>query len=153
MDATITQLQNAIQIALTAHGLQQDKVGDLYLLHPLHVMLQMTTNEERIVAVLHDVLEDTELTVVGLAWASIPERCKDAIIAITHLKEESNIEYWARVARNPLALKVKLKDIEHNMSEARLARLPAQERTRLTDKYMVASLFLLSAEAHFATIG
>ena len=132
------RLVAAIGIALHAHGMQLDKGGVLYFLHPLHVMDKVKGTSAKIVAVSHDVPEDTDTTLdyyreheVGFTREEI-----DAIDAITKRKGEKKRDYWARVKANPLALYVKLWDMAHTSSPARRATLPTEEeRVYLRDKY------------------
>ena len=143
--------RRAIQLATIAHGDQLDKVGKPYIFHPLMVMMDesLTTDDERIVAVLHDVLEDTKMPLsvilryIGIdCCASRQELIGDALLAITHHKNEPNVEYWARVKANPLARAVKLADIRHNMSPARMSGLPPADQVRMQAKHEAARLAL-----------
>jgi (p)ppGpp synthase/HD superfamily hydrolase len=138
------QLWVAIDIAIHAHDMQLDKGGMLYVLHPLHVMDTVEGIDAKIVAVLHDVIEDTETTLENLAAYEFPQEILDAIDAITKRKGEKKEAYWARVKANPLATRVKLADIAHNTSEARLAALSEDERQYLKGKYAKALAFLKS---------
>lgn len=138
-------LLKAIKLALRAHGRQLDKCGDLYILHPLAVMSRMESDLDRTVAVMHDLLEDTYVTVEVLR--DFPEVVVNAVLALTrrkdkHLLSEAYTEYLARVRANPIALRVKLQDIAHNTSPVRLARLPEAEQVRLKAKYTEALAFL-----------
>lgn len=132
----------AIHMALNAHGIQLDKAGMPYILHPLHVMTCVDGIDAKIVAVLHDAIEDTDLTLEGLRFAGFEPIIIDAIDAISKRKGEKNEEYWTRVKANELALKVKMQDIAHNMSPARLACLSVEESTYLQKKYRRALDFL-----------
>jgi (p)ppGpp synthase/HD superfamily hydrolase len=136
-------LEQAIEIALSAHRGQIDKGGMLYILHPLYVMSCVDEIDTKIVAVLHDVVEDTNITLEYLS-EHFSKTIVDAIGAITHRKGESNKEYWKRVKANPLALQVKLADIAHNSSEKRLAALSKEEQEYLRGKYKAAIEFLTS---------
>jgi len=121
-------LDVAIRLAVEAHSGQVDKQGDPYILHPLRVMLKMKTEAEMVVAVLHDVVEDTELTledatrIDGMHWG-IPY----AIDAITRRDEETYKEYIKRVTNSPLATRVKLADLEDNMGN-RFLRVPSEHK-------------------------
>ena len=134
-------LGRAISIAADAHKNQTDKLGKPYILHPIQVMLKMQTEEEMIVAVLHDVLEDTDLDVEVLKLCFSPA-IVEAVLAITKRKEERNIDYLARVKENPLALRVKLRDIEHNSAPERLHGLSYGEQEYLSSKLRDALDFL-----------
>jgi len=119
----LNRLQKAIRFATEAHFYQKDKQGKPYILHPIRVMLACTTVEEQIVAILHDVLEDcpgkTINNIKDQVFITEQEAC--AIIALTRLKDkETYSEYIDRLSSNPLAVKVKLLDLEDNTSELRL---------------------------------
>jgi (p)ppGpp synthase/HD superfamily hydrolase len=137
-------IEQAIWLAARAHAGQVDKGGLPYLLHPLAVMDKMAPDdiEGRIVAVLHDVFEDTNTSPDELSCFSLA--VKLAINAITKQDGESNKSYWSRVKANRIALRVKLKDIEHNSSEARLTVLPKEEAEYLRQKYKKAVEYLLA---------
>ena len=85
-------LDKAIQIAVSAHVGQVDKAGQPYILHPLRVMFSVETPHERLAAVLHDVVEDTEVTIDDLADEGFPTEVLDAIQALTKLKGESRLD-------------------------------------------------------------
>lgn len=138
------QLIAAIRIAVEAHDGQLDKIGMPYILHPLAVMqsLPMTELDARIVAVLHDVLEDTPVAVRCLLRRGISARLVLAVEDISKRDGEDRVTYYRRVRRNPLALRVKYQDIEHNLSQERLSCLPLQDQERLKEKYRVALLEL-----------
>ena len=125
-------LQDAIVIATGAHRGQVDKQGQQYILHPMVVMDMVDGYEEKIVAVLHDVVEDTVLTVEDIRLM-FGDTIGDAIEAITHLPNESNDTYHQRCKANALARVVKLADMEHNLS--RLEGLPEKDVERMTAKW------------------
>lgn len=139
-----TQLMAAIKCAVTAHDGQVDKIGLPYILHPMAVadMFQPNELEERIVAVLHDVLEDTTMTVRWLLAAGIGARYCEAIESITKRKGELLASYYLRVRRDSLALRVKYRDIEHNLSRRRQKYLRVEDRIRFTEKYRLALIEL-----------
>lgn len=139
-----TMLDIAIQTAVAAHVGQRDKAWHPYILHPLAVMLSMDPLDldGQIVAVLHDVIEDTGYKLEYLQAAGFNAEIVAALDAITHRGFESNRDYWARVKANPLALRVKLQDIRHNSSEERLACLSPDTAARLRAKYAEALEFL-----------
>lgn len=143
--ATGTSLVTAITIANNAHAGQTDKIGLPYILHPLAVMESVDSLDAKAVAVLHDVLEDTAITLSVLqVFPELPEHVLSAVEAMTHRKGETNLDYWGRVKVNPLALEVKLADIAHNTSPKRMKHLDEVTRTRLEKKYKKALAFLLS---------
>jgi (p)ppGpp synthase/HD superfamily hydrolase len=132
-DARLSDLlEKAIVLATAAHAGQRDRYGRPYLLHPLHLMLQMDTDEERIVAILHDVVEDSETTLEDLSAAGFPPRLVHAVGLLTHDKAtESYGAYIARLKQDPLARRVKLADLKHNMDLRRLPALTEQDLARL----------------------
>lgn len=142
-------LERAIQIALAAHSDQADKAGEPYILHPLRVMLSMQTADERVVAILHDVIEDSPITADYLLEAGFTPRKVDAIKALTRVGAESYDAFIERVATNSLAVNVKLADIADNMSEARAASRP----DRLTERYRKAYAMLRQAAGRGAQDG
>jgi (p)ppGpp synthase/HD superfamily hydrolase len=128
-------LDEAIQVARRAHEGQLDKSGRPYIAHPLRVMGKVRSEHERMAAVLHDVVEDTPVTLADLKAAGCPEEVVAAVAAISKRPGEDQTEYLARVATNPIALAVKRADIADNMSPDRLARLDAATQERLRVKY------------------
>lgn len=133
------QLMTAIKIAVDAHDGQVDKIGMPYILHPLAVMESLPLHEIecRIVAVLHDVLEDTIVTVDDLVEAGIKYDLIQAVVAVTRLPGEG-VTYYKRVKANQIALRVKFKDIAHNLSFRRQNCLPLRDQIRLKEKYRIA---------------
>jgi len=124
--------------AYDAHQGQMDKVGVPYIFHPVHVAEQMETESETIAALLHDVVEDTDVTLGDLAEDGYPKDAIDAIAALTHEEGEEYYAYLDRVKQNPIAHKVKLADIAHNSDETRLASLSMADATKLREKYAKA---------------
>jgi hypothetical protein len=99
----------------------------------------------QMIAVLHDAVEDTPLTLEQIRQAGAPGRVLAGIEAMTHEKGESNDDYWARVRANPDALAVKLADIEDNSDSGRLGQLPPEVAAQLAGKYDRARAALLGA--------
>ncbi len=114
-------LQRAIAIAAKAHEGQVDKAGKPYLDHPLFVMENVNSLEQKIVAVLHDAVEDSELTLEQLRSEGFPEVLVSAIAAITKIEGEAYATYLDRVIANPIALRVKIADVTHNLDLRRIA--------------------------------
>ena len=127
-------LDLAIEIAEKAHTGQVDKAGKPYILHPLTVMAQMEDVESKIVAVLHDAIEDSDLTLTELSQQGFPELITEAIAAITKLDGELYDDYLLRVMGNAIALKVKIADVSHNMDISRIAHPTDRDFQRL-EKY------------------
>jgi GTP diphosphokinase / guanosine-3',5'-bis(diphosphate) 3'-diphosphatase len=139
-------LEAAIRIALHAHAGQVDKAGQPYILHPLRVMMACSTIEQRIVAVLHDVVEDS-----GHDVSDIEEWFGDdialAVDALTRRSGETYTSFIRRCAENPLARYVKNLDLADNMDLARLGREPNIDDARRQQKYAGARGFLLASAA------
>jgi GTP diphosphokinase / guanosine-3',5'-bis(diphosphate) 3'-diphosphatase len=113
-------LNKAIEIARIAHNGQVDKAGKPYIEHPLRVMNNVETIEEKIVAVLHDAVEDSDLTLEDLTAAGFSDIIVEAIDAISKRSEEKRKDYLQRVSNNKIALKVKIADMTDNMDISRI---------------------------------
>lgn len=135
-------LDKAIQIAVSAHAGQVDKAGQPYILHPLRVMCSVETPHERLVAVLHDVIEDTSVTIDDLANEGFPAEVLDAVQALTKLSGESRLDAARRAVRNTIARKVKLADVVDNMDMNRIPNPTAKDRARLREYEDVRKLLL-----------
>jgi (p)ppGpp synthase/HD superfamily hydrolase len=122
----------AIAIATKAHEGQVDKAGKPYIAHPLTVMAEMESLESKIVAILHDAIEDSELTIKDLVSEGFPSSITEAIAAITKLEGESYADYILRVKANPIAIKVKIADLKHNMDLSRIPSPTEKDFQRLT---------------------
>lgn len=146
----MTNLQlsdRCIIYATNQHSGQKDKAGLPYIFHPLRVMLDpsLTTENQKCIAVLHDVLEDTPATIVDLVTLGLPHNVVNALVAITHIRNEPNTQYWQRILDEPTgdAKLVKLADIRDNTSEARMGCLPEVDQIRLRAKYNEAIKYLM----------
>lgn len=133
----MADLNTAIELALAAHRQQVDKAGAPYILHPLRLMLRMETNEEMIVAVLHDVLEDSDTTRADLERLGFAEAILEALVALTHRDGQSYEEYIAAIKQVPLARRVKLADLEDNANILRLKDVTSASLEKLR-KYHAA---------------
>lgn len=157
----MTLVEKALTAAYESHFKQRDLSGCPYIFHPIRVMEQMDTDEERIVALLHDVLEDGDLPVEQLLmW--FPENVVEAIVAVTKTPFDDEAEdfdsvadiekarkaayddYLGQVAKNPLATKVKIADLRDNMKVERLPKMTKGNMFRLK-KYHKALTFLLES--------
>lgn len=127
-------LKRAVKLATEAHAGQLDKGGNPYILHPLAVMEQMSTETEKIVAVLHDVVEDTAVTLEDLRQYGFSEEVVSAIEALTRTKHEPYDLYIERVQRNALAVKVKIADMIHNSDITRI-KSPTEKDYQRVQKY------------------
>jgi (p)ppGpp synthase/HD superfamily hydrolase len=130
-------LENAIALAVEAHRGQKDKNGGPYILHPLRVMFRVETDVERIVAVLHDVVEDTGRTFDDLRALGFSEEVLQALDCVTKRAGENYEDFVERSASNPIAHRVKLADIEDNMDVRRLPAVGDKDYARL-QRYLKA---------------
>ena len=131
-------LDRAKAIATSAHEGQVDKAGKPYIEHPLRVMNMGKTVEEKIVGVLHDVVEDSEWTFEMLEKEGMPKEVVDALKCVTKLSEDEDYDHFiARVKTNPLAVNVKLNDLKDNMDITRLGKVTEKDLPRL-NKYIWA---------------
>jgi Guanosine polyphosphate pyrophosphohydrolases/synthetases len=140
----MSALEQAIALAAQKHAGQKDKAGQPYILHLLRVMMQMETEEERIVAVLHDILEDTNTAVSELYDHGFDTTIVFAVIALTKRKDEDYYEFIERVSKNDLARRVKLADLKDNMNWDRIQN-PSEKDMERMQKYQKAYYMLLAA--------
>ena len=135
-----------------AHKWKNDKVGVPYVFHPFSVACQMDTETEICVALLHDVVEDTDFDLYDMVNADVPLEIVDAVALLTkhavifpdvikhrykYLDDDLNYDvYMKRILVDPIARKVKLADMKHNSHPTRNAMLPEPEKTRLMTKYI-----------------
>lgn len=131
-------LEKAIRISITAHQGQVDKAGTPYILHPLRVMLACKTNEEQICAVLHDVIEDTSMTLEDLSKEGFSEHILNTIDALTRRSYETYGQFIERIMQDPIACKVKLADLADNMDLTRIAN-PTEKDYKRVEKYRRAT--------------
>ena len=124
-------LERAIEIAASAHRGQVDKAGHPYILHPLRVMLACTDTKARIVAVLHDVVEDTDWTFDALRDEGATEEIIAALESVTKRNGEAYPDFIARSARNALGKQVKRADLHDNLDLSRLARPTEADHARM----------------------
>jgi (p)ppGpp synthase/HD superfamily hydrolase len=113
-----------------------------YILHPLRVMLAMTSADERIAAVLHDVVEDTDVTIEDLRFAGFSETVLTAIAALTKTPGESRMSAAHRAVQNPIARTVKLADVGDNMNLDRIAHPTEKDFARLKEYEEVRALLV-----------
>jgi (p)ppGpp synthase/HD superfamily hydrolase len=134
----MSTLERAIAIAAEAHAGQVDKAGVPYILHPLRVMLQMATNDERIVAVLHDVVEDcAEWTPDRLKAEGFSDGVIEALASVTKCPDESESyeAFVARAAANPIGQSVKLADLRDNIDLSRIEQPSYKDHERVEKYY------------------
>lgn len=142
------QIVLALICAYIAHGKQVDKEGVPYFLHPLAVSKKMKTTDEKIVALLHDVLEDSSVTVGNLRSMGFSECVIEAVKTLTRHKTQSYKNYLIQVSQNPLSSKVKRADIQDNLDPLRLEKLSIRLQKRLRKKYEMA-LSMLSENSEY----
>lgn len=135
-------LDKAALICVTKHAGQRDKMGCAYFQHPMRVAMRCHTDEEKMVALLHDTIEDTDVTAEYLLAEGFPQSVVDGILSVTKRPGESYEEFVARAKRNPLGRVVKLHDLEDNLDIFRLTELDADMTARY-NKYLAARRFLL----------
>ena len=133
--------KKAMKLCFSAHRDQVDKSGLPYVFHPFHLAEQMEDEDTTIVALLHDVVEDTEVTFADLAQMGFSQPVIGAIQAMTHAKGVPYLEYVARMKDNPIARRVKLADLRHNSDLSRLDQVDEKALERVK-KYQAAIALL-----------
>ena len=137
-----TKLTNeAMRIAYAAHHGQLDKGNVPYILHPIHLAEQMDDEYSTCVALLHDTVEDTDMTLEQLSQI-FPKEVVDAVALLTHNESEPYLDYVTRIKTNPLAKKVKLADLRHNSDESRTPDATDADKAYWKQKYGPAFLIL-----------
>ena len=134
------KLMKALLVAIKAHKGQKDKGGKPYILHPIRVALNVKGKDEKIVALLHDVIEDTSYTIEDLEF--LTEEQRKALLLLTHDDNIPYMEYIEAVKKNEIASRVKLADLEQNMNLKRLKTISNKDLKRL-EKYKRAKEILL----------
>jgi hypothetical protein len=143
-------LESAIALAVKTHLEQTDKAGEPYILHPLRVMFRLSSGNERIVGVLHDVVEDSEVSFNDLRKLGFSDIVIDALKAVTKLPAEKGSDegYQAFVKRagaNPIARQVKIADLMDNLDVTRLKEVGGKDSRRIS-KYLRALRYLESLD-------
>ena len=132
------QTKLAMEIAYQAHHGQRDKGGAPYVFHPFHLAEQMETELEVTAALLHDVVEDTAVTLEELRQAGISEEVLTILELLTHRKGEAYMDYIRRLLPNPVARKIKLADLMHNSDMSRLGMEDQEKIQYFQEKYRPA---------------
>ncbi len=140
----MSNLDKAIAIASKAHAGQVDKAGRPYILHPLRLMLKFRNEDEMIVAVMHDVVEDSDISLDELKNSGFSEVVTQAIDCLSKRNGESYEDFILRIANNALARKIKVEDIKDNLDLTRIEHLDAKDLARV-EKYHRALNFLIKA--------
>lgn len=136
-------LDKAAIICVTKHQGQRDKAGCAYFQHPMRVAMRCSTDDERVVALLHDIIEDTDVTPEYLLSEGFPQYIVDAILSVTKRDGESYEDFVARAKENPIGRQVKIHDLEDNLDVMRLNEVSNDAAARLT-KYLKALRYLKS---------
>ncbi len=135
----------ALKIATEAHEGQTDKAGMTYITHPIRVAARCTLLEEKIVALLHDTLEDTYVTEDYLLSEGFPQHIVEAVKSVTRCPGESYRDFIRRSAANPIGKMVKIHDLEDNMDITRLPALTDADFLRL-QKYLHSYRYLTTSD-------
>lgn len=136
-------LERAIEIAARTHAGQTDKGGAPYILHPLRVMLRVAPGAQQIVAVLHDVVEDSDVTFEDLEREGFAAEVISGLRSVTKVAGESYEDFVARAARDPVGKAVKLADLMENSDLSRIAE-PSQKDLERVEKYGRAIAYLMA---------
>ena len=137
--------KKAIQICFDAHCTFKDKGETPYVFHPFHLAEQMETEEETCAALLHDVVEDTNMGFADLEAEGFPKSVVDALKLLTHDKKIGYMDYVKALSGNRIAARVKLADLRHNSTAGRLPFIGDKERERM-GKYLEAQAILAGGE-------
>lgn len=133
--------KKAMKIAYDAHNGQTDKGGIPYIFHPYHLAEQMKTEETVITALLHDIIEDTPLTITWLREQGFSEPILQALTLLRHESGMPYMEYIKRLQDNNIACQVKLEDLKHNSDISRIDKMDDEDKKRLK-KYKEAIAYL-----------
>ncbi|MBU5668612.1 GTP pyrophosphokinase [Peptoniphilus sp. MSJ-1] len=133
----------ALFVAIKAHKGQKDKGGKPYIFHPIRVSLNAQDYDAKVVALLHDLIEDTDYKIEDLDFLN--ENQKEALLLLTHDEDASYLDYVIDIKKNKIARCVKLADLEQNMNLKRLKRVTEKDLRRV-EKYKKAKSILLEEE-------
>ncbi len=135
------QTKKAMKLCFEAHKEQLDKSGIPYVFHPIHLAEQMTDEATTVVALLHDVVEDTDYTLQDLLEMGFSPMVVEAIGLMTHAEGVPYMDYVEKIKENPIARAVKLADLRHNSDTSRLDVIDEKAQKR-AEKYRAAIAFL-----------
>ena len=136
--------KKAINICFQAHKEQKDKTGLPYVFHPFHLAEQMKDETTTVVALLHDVVEDTNITFNDLRKEGFPEEVITALKFLTHSSDIPYMEYVANIKNNKIAAEVKLADLRHNSDMSRLDTVTQKDIERQKKYLQAIELLLIS---------
>lgn len=134
-------LDKAIKMATQAHFGQVDKAGQPYILHCIRVMMSGNTIQEKICGVLHDIIEDTPLSLNDLEKAGFSKEIIETVSCLTKIPNEKYQNYLSKVSSNPIAVKVKLNDLQDNLDVTRLKIIEESDVERI-NKYLTSYRYL-----------
>ncbi len=134
--------KKAMRLAYNAHHGVLDKGGVPYVFHPFHVAEQMNTEYDVCVALMHDVVEDTNYTLDDIRAQGFPDEIIEALKCLTKQKDQDYMEYINIVKNNPIAVRVKLADIEHNSDKTRIPAGQEEHYKYLHERYAKAKKIL-----------
>ena len=124
------KLIKAFLLCMVKHWKQKDKAGKRYVWHPIHVMMNVKGYNEKIVALLHDIVEDTEVTVPDLKNLKFSKEVIEAVDVITKKKDQEYFSYLKSIKDNSIAKKIKIEDLKHNSDLKRLRSITQKEIDR-----------------------
>ncbi|MET0357152.1 MAG: GTP pyrophosphokinase [Cellvibrio sp.] len=130
-------LEKAIHLACNAHAGQLDKAGQPYILHPLRLMMKVSSEPAQIVAILHDVVEDTDINLQQLKSLGFAEDVIQAIDCLTKREGEEYDNFIERISKNKLATQVKIQDIQDNLDLTRLSSINDKDLERAKKYHQV----------------
>ena len=136
--------KKAMRIAYNAHHGQVDKGGVPYIFHPIHLAESMDDEFSCCAALLHDVVEDTDITMEQLS-REFPPEVIDVLKLLTHKDDTDYFDYIRAIRENPAAVKIKLADLKHNSDQSRCegSDISEETRERLRQKYQKATALLM----------
>ena len=140
-------IKKAMILSYEAHRGQYDKGGLPYIFHPFHLAEQMSTEETVVIALLHDVIEDTDWTIDDLEKEGFNEDILTALKLMTHNPAEPYMDYISRLSTCPVARQVKLADLYHNSDQTRVEN-PDEKMLKRWEKYDRAIQLLKSVNIH-----
>lgn len=138
----MSSLEKAVEIAIQAHKGQFDKSGEPYILHPMRLASKFENTDLKIVALLHDVVEDSNFSLDDLVGFGFSENIVDAIDCLTKRVNEDYERFIVRASRNKYAIKVKIEDLKDNMNVCRLRQELSNKDLQRIAKYHKAYLML-----------
>lgn len=147
----MSTLEKAIEIAARAHAGQVDKAGEPYIFHPIRVMLAQSDTQARIAAILHDVVEDSDVTLDDLGREGFSEEVLTAVDALTEREGETQPDKAKRAAENEIALMVKLADVTDNMDMSRIRQPAERDHARLREYEQMKEILMAKAPKYLST--